>query len=282
MEEKITAKVQEGQDPSEQQDGIVQNINDMITDLLKDVIDDMQKAEKGASDEGDKESSAAQVGITDLKNIVGTIQKVLDNTNMMIAHVEGGTYDDRDKDVFLDDYMATADSILEMAVFSTKDNITGLSNRHGFDSRLVLEWNRATRDSSPLSLLLFSIDEFKEHEKECGHKQWDGVLQTIAKTLDGSIKRTTDFVARWSDEEFAALLPLTDADGAMIVAQRIHNEVENMSIPLIDGKGGKITACIGVCVKEPGQTEQPAGFTEKAINALNTARDSGSNRIVFA
>jgi len=271
------------------QDNFMHGIQDMITDLLKNEIEKMQKtemdkqfgkAEQDTLDDGGEPSLPPAMDITEIKKIVGSVQKFLDNINMMITQLEGGnTAYISDEDKFLDAYMTTADNILEMAAFSTKDSLTGLSNRHGFDSRFILEWNRAAREKTPLSLLILGVDAFREGSDE--HLLNKDVLVAIAKTLESTIKRSTDYVARWSDDAFAALLPITGADGTMIVAERICAEIESLRIPSISEKGGKVTAFIGVSVQTPGQNEQPAEFVNKAHSSLIKARESGQNIVVF-
>jgi diguanylate cyclase (GGDEF)-like protein len=163
------------------------------------------------------------------------MQKFIDNVNGVIAQLETGSPEaGGTDDKFLEGYMATADNVLEIAAFSMKDPVTGLSNRYGFDNRMILEWNRAIRDKTALSLVIFSVDSIKmcEDIEKC-----DKLLKVITETLDSSIKRTTDFIARWSDDEIVALLPITDIDGATIVAERIYNELGGKSLPGMDEKG---------------------------------------------
>ena len=289
MNEKTNAMEQGVVESSAPQDNFMQGIQDMITGLLKNEIDKMQKTEmdkqfgkveQDTPGDGGDPSSPPAMDITDIKKIVGSVQKFLDNINMMISQLEGGnTAYTSDEDKFLDAYMATADNILEMAAFSTKDSLTGLSNRHGFDSRLILEWNRAAREKTPLSLLILGVDVISEGSGEQSLNK--DALVAIAKILESTIKRSTDYVARWSDDEFAALLPITDAGGAMIVAERIRAEIESLYSPCISENGGKKTVFIGVSVQTPGQNEQPADFVNKAHSARIKARESGQNKVLL-
>ena len=291
MDTHMNEKERALQGKPDQQDLIVDDIQDMITNLLKHTIDDMQKAEltkkheSAGLDASNGEAAGAPpaaMGIEEIKVVVNTLQKFLDNINSIIAQAESGkTEYDSDDGKFLDDYLATADNILEIAAFSTKDILTGLSNRNGFDSRLILEWNRAARDKSTLCLLIIGMDGFKYNEHKSKRRQKDEMLKAVSKTLEHAIKRNTDFTARWSDDEFAVLLPVADAAGAWIVAERIRADIESMNIPSVSGKGGPTTVSIGVCVQTPGQNEHPAAYTEKALKALNQARESGRNRIIL-
>jgi len=256
---------------------IMQHIQDMIGDLLKNAVDKMQQNEIGdqlgdtSADTGVKPDATPEMGIGEIKNFVSVMQKFIDNVNVMILQLEGNSNPGDTDDKFLEGYMATADNVLEIAAFSMKDSLTGLSNRYGFDNRLILEWNRATRDKSALSLVIFSVGT----DDESAH---DVVLKTSSETLVKSIKRATDFIARWSDDEFAALLPITGPDGATIVVDRIKKELGSMSIPGIT----KHKVSIGACVHTPEHTEKPVEFIEKAYNAFKKAKESDENTIIFA
>ena len=263
---------------------IMQHIQDMIGDLLKNAVDKMHKTDTHphlghAPGQAAAADPTAQMGLAEIKNFISVMQKFIDNVNVMVARMETDNPNHGDTDeMFLDGYMATADNVLEMAAFSMKDSLTGLSNRYGFDNRLILEWNRATRDKSYLSLVIFSIDGFKENNAV----NYDDVLSAISRTLENSIKRTTDFIARWSDEEFAVLLPITNSSGASIVADRISEELKNMDIPGIDKNENEPTVSIGVCSHTPEQNEKAVDFIQRAHNAYILAQKRAGNSIEFA
>ena len=271
--------------PEPKSDNIMQHIQDMIGDLLKNAVDKMQQSEVskelGESSPGASGGSElpAQMGLPEVKNFVGVMQKFIDNINIMILQIETGSMEQSTDDKFLEGYMATADNVLEIAAFSMKDPLTGLSNRYGFDNRLILEWNRATRDKSDLSLVIFSIDGLADNDDNAAR---DEMLKTVSETLVSSIKRTTDFMARWSDNEFAALLPITNVGGASIVADRINAEVGNLDFSGIAEKGGTPSVSIGVCVQTPEPGEKPVDFINKAYGAFTKAKETDGNSIVFA
>jgi len=265
---------------------IMQGIQDMIGDLLKNAVDKMQKTEikkqlgDTSIDTQDEAGLPAQMGIAEVKGFVTVMQKFIDNVNVVIDQLETGSSDQGGTDdQFLDGYMATADNVLEIAAFSMKDPLTGLSNRYGFDNRLILEWNRATRDKSALSLVIFGVDGFEECEDL---EARDNLLKVVSETLEKSIKRTTDFMARWSDNEFAALLPITGADGVAIVAKRISAEIGEKEIPCITKPGGKTSVSIGACVHTPEPGEKPVDFVTRAHDSYKKAKESGGGSTVFA
>jgi len=277
-------------DPSAQQDDIMHNIQDMIGNLLKNAIEKVQTTEMStqlgstpqeATTDSDTSLLQAQMDITEIKKVVYTMQRFLDNMSTMIAQLESGNIQySQENDKFLDDYIDTADNIFEIAAFSMKDSLTGLSNKYGFDNRLVLEWNRAARDKSSLSLLIIGIDGYTSYKEANGNQQADILIKTAAKTIEQSIMRATDFIARL-DDDFAIILSITDIDGVKIVTDRIFKEVEGLSITGADGQEIKVTVSIGASVQTPSYNEQAADFIMRAHNALKKAGEEGPGSVVI-
>jgi diguanylate cyclase (GGDEF)-like protein len=162
---------------------------------------------------------------------------------------------------------------------SMKDQLTGIANRRSFDDRLDTEWTRAIRGQSSICLMMIDVDHFKKYNDTYGHQQGDVALQIVAKVLSKSVKRPTDFVARWGGEEFAVLLPYSDVEGSMQIAELIRSNIENVDVPLEDGTITKITASIGINVELPAQTSVLENFIEKADQALYAAKKDGRNRV---
>jgi len=278
-------------DPSAQQDDIMHNIQDMVGNLLKNAIEKVQttemreqlgSTEQEAAPDSDASLIQAQMDITEIKKIVNTMHKFLDNMSTMIAQLESGNlHYSQDNDKFLDDYIDTADNIFEIAAFSMKDSLTGLSNKYGFDNRLVLEWNRAARDKSSLSLLIIGIDGYTSYKETNGNQQGDILLKTVSKSIELSIMRATDFIARL-DDSFAIILSITDVDGVKIVADRIFQEIESLNASGADELGNKITVSIGASVQTPTHNEQAADFIMRANNALKKAGESGQSSVIIS
>ena len=264
---------------------IMQHIQDMIGDLLKNAVDKMQKTETGEQlggvpAEAGSSELPTQMGMEEVKGFVNVMQKFIDNVNVMILQLETGSSEHGCPDEkFLDGYMATADNVLEIAAFSMKDPLTGLSNRYGFDNRLVLEWNRAIRDKSALSLVIFGVNCSKCCEDQ---ESVDKIMKAVSEILEKTIKRATDFMARWADDEFASLLPITGLEGATIVAERIQKELGEIDIPEIGEKGCELSVSIGVCVQIPEPNEKPVDFINRAYDAYTKAKETDDNTIVFA
>jgi len=162
---------------------------------------------------------------------------------------------------------------------SLMDELTGLFNRRGFDSRLRFEWNRARREQTPISMVMIDIDNFKKYNDIYGHLQGDTALQTVAKVIKQTLKRPADFSARWGGEEFIALLPYTDLPGALDVAEQIRKSVEDTQIPCGNGDITKTTISLGVNTIIPKKDILVQGFIAGADHALYAAKQSGRNRV---
>jgi diguanylate cyclase (GGDEF)-like protein len=166
---------------------------------------------------------------------------------------------------------------------SFTDELTGLFNRRGFDSRLSLEWNRARRAQTPLSIVMFDIDNFKDYNDEYGHLQGDAALQSVAEMSKASLKRAIDLPARWGGEEFTALLPDTCSYGASVVAENIRKNIEKNGIPCVIGSGNltEVTVSVGVNTCIPNHDTCIQDFVADVDKALYQAKKAGKN-IVFA
>jgi diguanylate cyclase (GGDEF)-like protein len=159
------------------------------------------------------------------------------------------------------------------------DQLTGIPNRRSFDNRMNIEWRHAIRGKTPISVLIMDIDGFKAYNDTFGHQQGDVALQTVAKTLEETLRRSNDFVARWGGEEFIALLPGTDLNGAMNIAEILRSNIENTVIPLSDGTESRETISVGINTLTPEQDSVIDSFISGADNALYTAKETGRNKV---
>jgi len=160
----------------------------------------------------------------------------------------------------------------ELEHISMTDQLTDIPNRRNFDNRLNLEWRRATRDKLPISLLILDVDKFKAYNDTHGHQEGDVILKTVAKTIEQTVKRPGDFVARWGGEEFVILLPNTNSEGAMTVAESIRLNVEKSTV---------VTISIGVTTQIPERDCSLDNFISTADTALYKAKQTGRNRVLF-
>jgi len=159
------------------------------------------------------------------------------------------------------------------------DPLTDIANRRGFNERLEIEWAHAIRDKSILSILMIDIDHFKHYNDTYGHPQGDVLLQTIAGIFRQTLVRSTDYAARWGGEEFTVLLPGTNMDGALKIAERIRSDAENATVPRADGSVTHVTISIGVYSQSPQPGDLANDFVTGADKALYTAKRTGRNKV---
>lgn len=155
-----------------------------------------------------------------------------------------------------------------------RDNLTGLPNRNAYNERLENELARWKRYHSPLSLVVWDIDHFKNINDSYGHKAGDKVLLLIAKQLTEH-SRSTDFISRFGGEEFTMLLPNTDGQSALILANQLRQIIEKTGFNA-SGSSVCITISCGVTEFIPNDTDETA--FERADKALYEAKEQGRNR----
>ncbi|AXH09689.1 hypothetical protein CP960_09545 [Malaciobacter halophilus] len=157
---------------------------------------------------------------------------------------------------------------------ASHDLLTGLFNRQKFHEIFGKEIRRDKRYENDLSLILFDIDFFKNFNDEFGHNIGDEVLKFIANIVTKSV-REHDTVVRWGGEEFLVLLPETNIQGAIKVAEKIRLAIEDFKSDEIPKS---ITASFGVTTLHEGDNEEE--FIKKADMALYKAKKEGRNRVI--
>jgi diguanylate cyclase (GGDEF)-like protein len=170
----------------------------------------------------------------------------------------------------------------KMQALSRIDSLTDLLNRRSFDESLYDAWNQSVRAGQSLGLLLLDVDHFKKFNDSYGHPRGDEALRDVAKVLRRVASRTTDLCARIGGEEFAVVVPVTDLDGAQLVARQIIEELKREAIPHCESPGGLLTVSIGLKVGVPKREENIATFIDGADKALYCAKNSGRDRIEVA
>ncbi len=134
--------------------------------------------------------------------------------------------------------------MLERLVFI--DGLTEILNRRGFNKFLEQEWDREKRTKNPLSLALISMDSLKKAGDCYAQLLGNDGLHKVAQVLAKSLRRPADLVARYGDEEFAILLPETDIEATMEIAEKIRANVENMGIRYSNSENeNRVTLTVG-------------------------------------
>jgi diguanylate cyclase (GGDEF)-like protein len=158
------------------------------------------------------------------------------------------------------------------------DELTGLANVRAFTSILDRELERGRRYETPLGLVLLDLDDFKLVNDTYGHQQGDEVLAQVAGVLR-DLSRDLDAPARYGGEEMAVVLPQTDAEGAMLLAERMREAVERLHVPRVRGGGTlSVTASFGVA-SVPDSAADRESLIAAADAALYRAKRGGKNRV---
>lgn len=171
------------------------------------------------------------------------------------------------------DLKKTKEQLLLMA---TTDVLTGLANRRFFMDRLSGEFERVKRYESLYTILMIDLDFFKKINDSFGHKGGDTVLKKVSEILLNGL-RCTDIIGRIGGEEFAAILPETELQHGIQIAERLKNAVENLQLD-INGKSIKTTISLGASQSNPMDREMDDGLI-RADSALYEAKKSGRNRV---
>ncbi|MFN3480244.1 MAG: diguanylate cyclase [Thermodesulfovibrionales bacterium] len=157
------------------------------------------------------------------------------------------------------------------------DGLTGLYNHRHFQERVSSEFSRLSRLSTSLSLLLIDIDHFKKINDTYGHPAGDEVLRGVAGVIRDTI-RSIDIPARYGGEEFAVLLPDTNIDGAIRMAERLRSSILNRRFSFNE-KEIAVTVSTGIATS-PYDAKTKEELIERADEALYRAKQSGRNRCV--
>ncbi|MBT3921609.1 MAG: diguanylate cyclase [Nitrospina sp.] len=159
---------------------------------------------------------------------------------------------------------------------SRSDGLTGLFNRRFFDETLEGEINRAIRYEGNFSLIFFDLDNFKNLNDTWGHLAGDLTLKRVAEILILE-KRTEDIACRYGGEELVLILPETQKINALVIAERIRQQVEELKLDF-DSKSFGVTLSGGVA-SYPTDAQDTKSLIHAADVALYQAKESGRNRI---
>ena len=158
------------------------------------------------------------------------------------------------------------------------DGLTKVANRHAYNERIATEIGYYRNHKTPLSLLVFDLDEFKSINDTYGHKAGDKVIKGTAEILKNNI-RSNDFVARYGGEEFVVLLPSTAIDRSEALANKLRELIEyneyffnNVKVP--------VTVSVGIAEIKMNETDKE--LFERADAALYKAKKSGRNKCFTA
>jgi diguanylate cyclase (GGDEF)-like protein len=160
---------------------------------------------------------------------------------------------------------------------ASTDVLTGLPNRRMLDDTLKRMLARADRSLAALSAIFFDLDDFKTVNDAHGHEKGDEVLATVGAVVSTSV-RASDVGGRSGGDEFIVLLPDTDLQGALVLAEKLRGTITRIDLP---GVEHVLTASFGVAAF-PDDGLDPASLLRSADRALYRAKSNGKNRVEIA
>lgn len=178
-------------------------------------------------------------------------------------------------------WMTTAALTAEVEYMASTDPLTRVYNRRIFLKWCEREVLRTQRSQAPFSLLMVDLDHFKSINDSFGHQRGDEVLCAAVERMQDSV-RGIDILCRWGGEEFAVLLPNAPVDATRIVAERIRENIQRMSVPLgTNEESGTpyLTVSIGAATYRDLEDDIPAMLL-RADRALYRAKTAGRNRVL--
>lgn len=229
------------------------------------------KVEPISNDEGETTSLVViRVDRTKTMNMENNLRGQVERYNRVLREQDRTT-----------DYLIQAQKELqakgaELERLSLTDSLTELNNRRFFDNALQIEARRSSRYMHPLSLIMIDIDYFKEVNDTYGHPAGDAVLLTLAKILTATL-RETDIICRYGGEEFTIILPETDYDTGLVIAERLRETVE-----ATDFETETITLSITISVGIASVHKKvinPQRFLKAADKCLYDSKEQGRNCI---
>ncbi|AZT89510.1 diguanylate cyclase [Caldicellulosiruptor changbaiensis] len=170
--------------------------------------------------------------------------------------------------------LANAKIVSRLEKEAETDFLTGFFNKRTIQNILISELERAIRYRLPLAVIFLDIDDFKAYNDTFGHVAGDVMVQKTAEIIKNSI-RTVDIAGRFGGEEFVIILPGTDEEGAIAVAERIRKAIESYPFP-----HRRVTASLGITLARSGDSVE--SLLERADRALYQAKREGKNRCCLA
>lgn len=171
----------------------------------------------------------------------------------------------------------------ELERLTILDSLTQVANRRRFDDYVLQQWQILRKNHSPLSLILCDIDHFKLYNDTYGHPIGDHCLQQVALAIEAAVDNDDYVVARYGGEEFAIILPNTNGEVAMEIADKIRYKVKNLKIAHHKSTVCEyVTMSLGVFTMTPTPEGTPELLISFADKALYEAKAQGRDRAVFA
>lgn len=169
----------------------------------------------------------------------------------------------------------------ELEILSITDELTGLYNYRSFKEFLEKEISRSRRKGYHLALLMLDLDDFKIFNDQFGHSAGNEYLKQVAALLQGNVRRY-DIVARYGGDEFAIILPETNAEMGDVVARRLQSRLTSTAIRTTKGTHHFISVSMGIASRQYGPEVKTPGLPhilEAADQALYAAKKQGKGKL---
>ncbi|MFK7956274.1 MAG: 7TM diverse intracellular signaling domain-containing protein [Lysobacterales bacterium] len=170
-----------------------------------------------------------------------------------------------------------ANRVLEES--SQRDGLTGVYNRRHLDLSLTKLWAQAIDQGRPLGLIVLDLDNFKQVNDQRGHMAGDDCLRQVAEVMEQTLVEHRSVLARFGGEEFFVLLPETDGEDILALAQRLRERIEQRVI-VSEDQSFKVTVSIGAASLTAGQGRTYRDLVRAADKAMYEAKNQGRNRVV--
>jgi diguanylate cyclase (GGDEF)-like protein/PAS domain S-box-containing protein len=203
------------------------------------------------------------------------------NGSEVMMEISGINIDDEFIAVFNDatEHLKAQDVLRDMAFL---DSLTKIANRRRFDEKLTHEFEKAKECYYKLSMIIIDIDHFKQFNDQYGHVAGDACLYNVAQEIASTVSRPEDFVARYGGEEFVVLLPQTDRQGALFIAEQVQKAIENLAIVHDSSFTGILSVSMGINTIDENSYCDASNFIEQADSALYYAKRQGRNCIALS
>jgi diguanylate cyclase (GGDEF)-like protein len=179
----------------------------------------------------------------------------------------------------LSHHVATVFENARLFESATFESLTGLLRREAILEVLEKELQRAVRYGRPLTIGMADLDHFKRVNDRWGHLAGDTLLKRVAAAVASGL-RGADAVGRYGGEEFLLVLPETELEGAVAVAEKVRRLVEAVAVPMEDGSAAQVTISIGLATLRGGKGPHAADeLIAAADRSLYRAKESGRNRV---
>lgn len=167
-----------------------------------------------------------------------------------------------------------------LEALSNTDQLTQLKNRRYLEKVMEGEWLRCKRYQHEFAVVMMDVDYFKQVNDRYGHPAGDACLKQVAEQISRSVRWPTDQVVRYGGEEFCMILPETSGEEALIVAERIREQVQ--AGPIVTAtETFSVTMSLGVCAGIPRDELSADTMLQLADMALYESKQGGRNRVTL-